>query len=195
MATRWFLIDYRYLSISFTVDWPNADLPVEPFTGYSLDISPMPLFIIHIVSLWTGPFRCWHFAFLCTSFPNFTFNSDILETDETCIYPAPGFPGLPNLLDAIWRHIVFECRVYSIWSFGHLCHWCSVGLLTVRNFLTLTTNFSENFFLRIAQRWRNYTRFWSVDPTRSTHLGGGLIITFLIAIRYSKNYYEPTLAK
>lgn len=63
MATRWFLIDYRYLSISVKVDWTNPELPVEPFTGYSLDFPLMPLFIIHIVSLWVAPFRCFRFAF------------------------------------------------------------------------------------------------------------------------------------
>ena len=120
MGARWFLVGNRYFSISVKVEWPNYEMPIEPFIGFILDIPIRPLLIIHIVSLWTGPFRCLRFAFLCTSMPDFEFHSDILETDEDCVYPAPGYPGALDLLLTIWAECVFECRARAIWITGHI---------------------------------------------------------------------------
>ena len=90
---RWFLIDQRYLSISIKLEFSDPEAPVEAFTAYIADIAPRPLFAFHIASLWTAPFRCLHFAILLTSFESFSPNSDILETDDECIYPSPGYAG------------------------------------------------------------------------------------------------------
>ena len=140
MATRWFLIDYRYLSISVKVDWPNPELPVGPFTGYSFDFSIRPLFIMHIVSLWAAPFRCFQFAFLRTSIPDFTFRSDVLDTEESRIYPAGGYPVTLDLLHSLWRYFVFECRVHAIWSYRHVCHWYRLLVNSIRSIPVWSTS-------------------------------------------------------
>ena len=117
---RWFIIDQRYLSISIKVEYSALDAPVEAFTAYIFDVTLRPLFALHIASVWTAPFRCLHFCFLLTSFESFSLNSDLLETDEDCIYPSPDYPGLPQLLERIWRILFF----YVVISALEFKDWC-----------------------------------------------------------------------
>ena len=52
------------------------------------------------------PYRCRlgrlftmpKFRFLCTTFPNFSYDSDVYETDESCIYPNLDAPGFANFI-------------------------------------------------------------------------------------------------
>ena len=153
METRWFIIDYRYFSVSVKIDWPNNDLPVEPFIGYTLDISARPIFIVHIVSLWAGLFRCCHFAILCTSFPNSAFNSDIFETDEECIYPAEGYHGAPEFLHTIRAAIVFEARLRAIWISGHVTHWCQLAQLWIYSRTPSPRSFTRSAYRSYERRF------------------------------------------
>ena len=128
MSTRWFLIDRRYFSLSVRIG-RNPDIEnLEPFAGYFFDLSLRPIFIIHIVSLWTGPFRCFHFAILFTSFPNFEYSSDIYETDESCVYPAPGYAGSADLIATVWKHF-FPKWVTLVTKLLNCCYrsllWCT----------------------------------------------------------------------
>ena len=135
-GARWFLIDFRYLSVSVKIEYSAPDAPVEAFTAYILDITLRPLFALHIASVWTAPFRCLHFCFLLTSFESFSFNSDLLETDEECIYPSPGYPGLDHLLATIWREIFFAwillvCDIIEFCqlTFQKALHWAKIAYL------------------------------------------------------------------
>ena len=92
MSARLVLLDYRYFTIVVKIERPNVEHP-EPAPSYILDISTRLIFIIHAVSLRAGSPRCFHFDALCTSYPSVAFNTDILETGETRIYPAAGYPA------------------------------------------------------------------------------------------------------
>ena len=169
MSTRWFLVDYRYFSVSVKVLWPDPTLPIEPFAGYILDISIRPLVICHIVSLWRGPLRCFRFAFLCTSMPNFEYHSDILETDDTCVYPAPDYPGAGDLVRVIWKTFVFECYVHAIWISGHISYHA-------RNLYTGAIKLGKSLFtgmrdLFTGQRQRR-SPFQSGTPTTFQKMPG-----------------------
>ena len=121
MLQRWFLIDRRYLSI-----WVTYETPVDPLdivrARYIFDISLRPLVAINIVSVWNGFPRCVDFAIVITSFASITIATDLLDTDETCIYPAPGFPGALDLAHHLWAYFVFEIRAHCIRIWGHLTH-------------------------------------------------------------------------
>ena len=129
MLQRWFLIDFRYLSI-----WVTYETPVDPHdfvrARYLFDISLRPLVAFHIASVWNGFPRCVDFAIVITSFASMTIATDLLDTDETCTYPAPGFPGALDLACALWAYFVFECRVHTIWIRGHICH--RLGIVAMR---------------------------------------------------------------
>ena len=130
---RWFLIDRRYLSISVKLEFSAIDAPVEAFTAYILDITLRPLFAFHVASIWTAPFRCLHFTILLTSFESFTFNSDILETDEENVYPAPGYPGAAHLANRIYRNLFFSGYIFLV----EWIAYCAQPLIKVIH-LTLT---------------------------------------------------------
>ena len=100
MQLRWFLVDWRYLSISFKHEGPDIE-DQDPQHCWIFDLTLRPIFTLHIASVWNGFPRCINFVILCTSFPGFSYQSDILETDESCIYPFPGPSALTFAL-YIW---------------------------------------------------------------------------------------------
>ena len=107
-GTRWFLSDYRYLSISVKIEHSDIEAPVGSFTGYILAVAIRPLIAPRVSSLWTLPFRWLHFVALITSFSSFSLNCDIVQTDEECEYPDPGYPGPAHLAGAIWRSFILN---------------------------------------------------------------------------------------
>ena len=114
MRSRWFLIDTRFLSISFTLD--NTDFDLEehnPLTALIFDISLRPIATVHISSVWTTYNRCVNFAILFTSFQSFSYQSDIFETDEMFHYPTPGQATFIAFLGHCWG--VFALMLMRRW--------------------------------------------------------------------------------
>ena len=89
MQLRWLIVDWRYFSVSLTHEGPDIE-DQDPQHCWIFDLTPRPIFTLHIASVRGGFPRCVNFVFLCTSFPGFSYQSDILETDETCFYPPEG---------------------------------------------------------------------------------------------------------
>ena len=103
MRSRWFIIDTRFLSISFTIE--NADFSLDdlnPLNDFIFDVSLRPIATLHISSVWTTYNRCVNFAILFTSFQSFGYQSDIFETDEMFHYPTPGHTPTLEFLGHCW---------------------------------------------------------------------------------------------
>ena len=79
MQTRWFPINTRYLSVSLTLDGPDAENP-DGLRVFILDISMRPIFALHCASTWESFGACQNFVFLITSFAAFSFAPDHLGT-------------------------------------------------------------------------------------------------------------------
>ena len=108
MGERWWFIDTRYFSLSFTYESAN-DLELgRSLVVWILDISVRPLFIIHIAVAWAAFLRCANFVFLCTPFPDFSYKSDIFETDESCIYPLSNAPPFSDFARFLWKSSIFR---------------------------------------------------------------------------------------
>ena len=92
MRSRWFLIDTRFLSISWTLG--NADYDPEdpnPLSAVIFDVSLRPIATLHVSSVWSSRNnRCLNFAMLFTSYQSFGYQSDIFEKEEMFPYPIPG---------------------------------------------------------------------------------------------------------
>lgn len=98
-----YFIDRKYLSIAFSYEeHDDREQWGFFFTAWVFDISVRPIFICHTAVIWTAFLRCQNFVFLCTSFPRFSYNSDISETDEAFIYPNLDAPGFLNFVAFVW---------------------------------------------------------------------------------------------
>ena len=86
MQTRWFLINTRYLSVSLTLDGPDAENP-EGLRVFCFDLSLRPILAAHCASTWSAFGACENFVFLVTSFASFSFASGHLDTY------SEGFPA------------------------------------------------------------------------------------------------------
>ena len=105
MHNKYFIVDYRYLSIWITVETPEPAWNVQTWT-FLVDVSVRPIFAIHIASIWTSSTRCADFAIILTSFRSMIIHTDLNDTDETCIYPCPGFHNGFDLVVHIWEAFV-----------------------------------------------------------------------------------------
>ena len=97
MHARWFLIDTRFLSIIYTLDYANFADP-NPINAFIFDISIRPIATLRVSSVWTTYNRCVNFSILITSSQSFTYQSDIYETDEMSEYPTPGHTPILEFL-------------------------------------------------------------------------------------------------
>ena len=92
MQIRWFIVDLRYLPISVKHEGPDIE-ELDGQHAWVSDLTPRPLFTLHIASVWNSFPRCVNFVILCTSFVGFQYQSGVLETDDTRIYPCPNAPS------------------------------------------------------------------------------------------------------
>ena len=137
MSSKWFLIDYRYLSISFTVDGPDLESP-NVLPTLIMDISIRPLFAVHISSMWDGCFRCTHFLIICTSFRSINFECDILETDEFFQYPRHNHSSGMALVIRMWEIGVLNAH-FIVCSIGEEWRKIYPLLPTIRTIKSLLT--------------------------------------------------------
>lgn len=84
MRTRWYLCDFRYLSISITLAGPDEESPGD-LQVFVFDLSLRPLWTIHCASTWTGFGRCQNFVFPAPPLPASNFG---LIISILAIYPS-----------------------------------------------------------------------------------------------------------
>ena len=105
MQNRYFLVDFRYLSIWITIETPEPNWD-NRYWAFYFDLSVRPIFAIHIASIWRSFSQCVDFALACTSFQSMTITTDLRDLDETCIYPAPGTLGACDLIIHFWESFI-----------------------------------------------------------------------------------------
>ena len=108
MRERWWFVDTRYFSVAVTYESFDDFEAGRHLSVWILDISVRPIFTIHIAVVWNCFLRCENFAILCTSFPDFAYRSDILETDESCEYPLYNAPPFSDFAAFIWKSVVLR---------------------------------------------------------------------------------------
>ena len=103
MRERWRFVDLRYFSITFAYESVTASEAVWSLSVWIRDILARPLCVIHIAVAWRAILRCENFVFLCTSFPDFSYRSDILETGEDFEYPLRNAPPFTDFVAFLWK--------------------------------------------------------------------------------------------
>ena len=86
MRKRWFVIDHRYFSVRFAIDFPDPERP-NHIRVFSCDISTRPISPIPCASTWTAVGRCANIALLIPSFGTFSFRPDHFDSYDEQFRP------------------------------------------------------------------------------------------------------------
>ena len=87
MYNRWYLVDFRYLAIPFTLE--GADLErTDNLIVLIFDTSARSLFAVHCASSWRPWRLCGNFVLIYRSFARFELAPDHLETIDDELPPA-----------------------------------------------------------------------------------------------------------